>query len=87
MTTPATGARCERCGQIRPLFPCKPLHDCADLVGPVSLVAAARYIEWIAETGDRWCEARLYSRPPLLCVPCHDREAADEAEFIKENKL
>ncbi|MFJ9644985.1 hypothetical protein [Streptomyces sp. NPDC101206] len=76
--------RCGRCTQTRPVFVYKPLHDCIDDIGHVDLVDAATHLAWFEEFDDRWCQARVDRRPRRLCVPCHDKEAKDEQEFIDE---
>jgi hypothetical protein len=82
-TKPPEG-RCLRCKQTRPLFAYRPIHDCITEIGPVSITEAANYIAGFDDDGDRWCEARVERRHNLrtLCVPCCDREAKDEQEFI-----
>ncbi|MGW3492017.1 hypothetical protein [Streptomyces sp. NPDC001054] len=84
--TPREG-RCHRCKQTRPLFNYKADHDCIDAVGRVDLVEAARLIEELEDHDDRWCLARVNSLPIRLCVPCTDREHADEAAHAKEYQL
>lgn len=90
MTAPApVEGKCARCKQPRPLFPYKPEHDCIEAAGLVRLNEAAEWIDQIRDSDDRWCESRL-TFPGLrrnLCVPCHDREHADEAAYIKEHQL
>lgn len=85
-TRPVEG-RCTRCKQPRPLFAYKPIHDCTKAAGLVSLTEAAELIAEIEASGDRWCEARIERRRRLMCVPCHDREAADEERHIREFAL
>lgn len=76
--------RCVRCKQPRPVFVYKPLHDCINDIGHVDLVDAATHLAWIEENGDQWCQARIDRMPRRLCVPCHDKEAVEEQEFITE---
>jgi hypothetical protein len=74
-TTPVEGT-CARCKQPRPVFIYKPLHDCIESLSAME------------DTVDRWCLARTHREGRLrLCVPCHDREVADEEHCIKENEL
>lgn len=79
--------QCVRCEQSRPVFPYKPLHNCIDIAGNVSLLEAADWISEIEMTDDRWCQARLQRRERLMCVPCHDREATDEERHVQEHAL
>lgn len=78
---------CGRCKQPRALFRYKPLHDCIKAAGSVGLIDAAALIATIEEQGDRWCISQIDRHPRLLCVPCHDREVADEEHHIKEYEL
>lgn len=85
--TPAEGA-CARCQQARPVFPYKPEHDCIADAGNVDLIEAANWIAGMEEQGDRWCLARIErQKPGRFCVPCHDKESADERDLIKEYDL
>lgn len=79
--------RCARCKQPRDLFEYKPLHDCIDAAGTVSLPEAARLIAEIEDQGDRWCSARIDGTRRLLCVPCCDCEVVDEERHIEEYEL
>jgi len=89
MTTPKPfEGRCERCKQPRPVFQRKPDHNCVEALGRVDLVEAARLIEEIEDQGDRWCIRRIEGlKPILLCVRCHDTDAAEEATHVKEHQL
>lgn len=85
---PLPEGRCGRCKQTRPLFEYKPRHDCIEVHGRVDLIEAAMLIAGIEDSGDRWCTRRIEREKPLLvCIRCHDDEAADEFEFIEENEL
>lgn len=76
--------RCTRCKQTRPIFVYKPLHDCVKDIGQVGLVDAATHLAFIEEHGDVWCQAQISRMPRRLCVPCHDKDAVEEQEFIDE---
>ena len=87
MTPPPEGT-CNRCNQTRPLFVRKPDHDCIEIIGNVNLIEAARLIAELEDADDYWCTRRIERLDPLkLCVRCCDKDAADEAEYIKERQL
>lgn len=79
--------KCDRCQQPRTLFPYKPIHDCVKAAGSMDLMEAYDLIAEIEDQGDRWCTAKIERRRRLLCVPCHDREVADEERHMKEYEL
>ena len=85
-TKPSHG-KCKRCEQTRPRFPYKPLHDCIAAAGNVDLIEARSWLEDIENSDDRWCTDRLDRTPRYLCVPCHDREAIEEQQFIDDHEL
>lgn len=83
-TTPPPEGQCRRCKQTRPLFPYKPEHDCIKDAGLVNLIEAAEWISELEMQDDRWCLARIERRQRQLCVPCHDKEHAEELAHMRE---
>jgi len=75
--------KCYRCSQPRALFRYKPLHNCIDGYGSVSLIEAAGVIGWMDDNGDRWCMNRLgMASKRMLCTSCYQVETRDERELI-----